>query len=290
MAVDSTTDRAVVLTEHDPVTVVDELPRCVFPVTATVELQRSIADDEPYEDLHPPEFPVEVREPESVPYVPETTVCFDNPAERAPDGERAWEPREFVASMNDVATQLGDSPTDPDDIRLTGLVVAELPPRYLTSVDGTPWAKQALFEEGGDITLGYLRKHGSLTAHEIREELGDGLPGETRAPLQLVQVSEVTAKQSLASRETVQAAGRTRYYTEPEAEKAGRPGDAPKHWKTERVQGPREEARSLDAVITDVDAFLPQFSEAEFVQSMTFDGRTVDRERFYAEDVLHQND
>ncbi|MGB9985774.1 hypothetical protein [Salarchaeum japonicum] len=126
MVQDSTTDRAVVVTEHDPVTVVDELPQCVFPVTATVELQRSIADDDPYEDVHPPEYPVEVREPQSVPYVPETTVYFDNPAERAPGGEQTWNPREFVTAMSEVTTQLGESPADPDELRLTGLVIAEL--------------------------------------------------------------------------------------------------------------------------------------------------------------------
>lgn len=288
-SVDSETERTVILEGFDPLEVVDSLPRTVFPVTAQVKLSRSSGNDVTDSTFRPPEYPVSLRKPKDTPYIPPTTIHFDNPAERPPDRKSVWKPHEFRDRFGDILVHLEEETgTDPDRTSLAGLCVVEIPPRYLTSDEGQPVAKPALYEEEGEMTMLYFQQSSGFTAHMVREELGDALPGKKRSPLQLTRMDEVIAKPSRASRDTRMEAGRARYYTEPEAEKAGKRGAIPGIWKLSDVSYTGDSARPLDGVLTDLDQFAPAFAETDLLKHVTFRGRTQEQEKFYAEQVLSQ--
>jgi len=288
-SVDSEKERRVILDGFDPVEVLNGLPQTVFPVTAQVELSRSSGTDITDTTFRPPEYPVPLRKPIDAPYIPPTTIHFDNPAERPPDRQSAWKPREFVDRFEEVLTHLEEETgTDPDRTSLAGFCAVEIPPRYLTSDSGRPVAKPALYEEEGEMTMLYFQQSSGFTAHMVREELGDALPGKKRSPLQLTRIDEVVAKPSRASRDTRMEAGRAQYYTESEAEKAGKRESVPGIWKLSSTTYSGDSARPLDGVLTDLDQFAPAFADADLLKHVTFRGRTQEQEKFYAEQVLSQ--
>jgi len=68
--------------------------------------------------------------------------------------------------------KIEDSPhVDPDRLQFTDLCVAEIAPRYTTSdpQTGDTVATPELYGDQGDITLGYFRREGSLSATEVRD-------------------------------------------------------------------------------------------------------------------------
>jgi len=283
------TDRAVtaILRILDPIEVIESLPPTAFPVSAKVHLDRASREDYPYETYRPPDYPVEVRVPAEAPYIPETTVYFDNPAERPPKNAHVVSSGEFVDGLEEIATHLEeDTATDPQRLYLTGLCVVEVPPRYLTFDDGEHAVKPALYEENAEMTLAYFQKDNSLSAHDVREELEEALPGETRTPLELIRLDEVTAKPSRLGRGTTQQAGRARYFTEREAEKSDDLDASPAIWKVNRLRRASDTARPLEAVIEEYERFLPALAETELLRELTFIGETRTVERFYAEQVL----
>lgn len=137
---DTSQEHVVMCTEHDPITILDTLPRTVFPVSARVELGRTIGDDTPYTEYsssgdqsgtetkdgdgngnkdrdHP--FPVTPRRPEPIPYIPETTIYFTNPAERAPSNRTAWLPRDCADGLTTLRDHIRrDTNADVDRLQL----------------------------------------------------------------------------------------------------------------------------------------------------------------------------
>jgi len=279
-------ERAIILEEIDPVSVIESLPPAVFPVTAKLELSRSSTDDSTHSTYNTPDYPVDMRVPTEDPYIPTQTVYFDNPAERPPDGATSWSPVDFVEKIEDLAAGFESETGLAPDLYLSGLCVVELPSRYISFDQGQRAANPMLYEENAEMTLAYFAKDSSLTAHQVREDLGDALPGETRTPMQLTRLDEVHAKPSLIGRDTVGKAGRRRYYSEREAAKSGKESLTPAIWMTNRVGGPAESFRPLDAVISELDEFLPSFTDTSLPQTVTFQGETEETERFYAEAII----
>jgi hypothetical protein len=288
MTVDETEqERAAILGELDPASVIEELPPTVFPVTAKVALKRSYTGDSPHGTYRTPEFPVDVRVPTETPYIPEQTVYFDNPAERPPDGVSAWRPSEFIDSIGELEVFFDEETrATTDRLYLTGLCIVEIPSLYLTHDDGQQAAEPGLYDENGEMTLAYFKKDSSLTAHKVREHLGDALPGETRTPLQLTRLDEVHAKPARTGRGTVGDSGRRRYFSEREAAKSNNEEMIPGVWKADRVASASESYRPLDAVVTQLDEFLPALSDSELLESVTFQGTVEESERFFAETIL----
>ncbi|EMA48215.1 hypothetical protein [Halococcus thailandensis] len=283
----ATRERVVLLAEHDPITVLETLPRTVFPVSARIELGRTVGDDKPYSDHDRGTLPVEPRRPEPVPYIPETTVYFTNPAERAPADRTAWTPQECADELAHLLDHFeAATNTDPERLRLRGLCLAELPAQYLTMDDGHHVASPMLYEENGPITLTYFRHDLSLAAHDVREELDDALPGRTRSPLQLVRLDELTAKPARHGEGTTGKASRCRYYTEAEAEAANDLSRTPAVWQLERTMTAHGSARPLDTILTQLDDFCPAVADSPLTKDVTFSGETGTQERFYADDIL----
>jgi len=278
---------AAIIRLLDPIEVLESLPPTVFPVSLQLQLDRTSGADQAYQDYRQPEYPVEVRKPSEAPYIPKTTVHFDNPAERPPKGADPKAPAEFIEGLEEIADHLeNETITDPQRLYLTGLSVVEVPPRYLTSDDGSHAVKPDLYEENAELTIAYFQKDNSLSAHNVREDLEEALPGETRTPLELIRIDEVTAKPSRLGRGTTRQAGRARYFTEREAEKSDRYEDIPSIWQVNRLQRPGDDTRSLERVLDEYERFLPALSETDLIRKLTFVGRTRTVERFYAEQVL----
>jgi len=112
------------------------------------------------------------------------------------------------------------------------------------------------------------------------------MPGETRSPPQLIQVTEATAKPARSSRETQQPAGRHKYFTEGEAERIGQLEAIPANWMLDRVAPASGGHRSLNSVLSEIDQFFPQLSETDLLEYIRLRGRTETSERFYANEVL----
>jgi hypothetical protein len=286
---DSEKAQSIVLTEPSPQTVIEQLPQDVWPVTAKLSLDRSSTHDRSHDEYTTPEYPVEVRQPRGVPYIPESTVYFDNPAERPPGDTKAWRPHEFREAMDEILAFFDeDTAVDTERLYVTGLCVVEIPAQYVRSDDGGIVPTHSLYEEHGEMTLAYFQKESSLSAHRVRSELDEALPGETRTPLQLTQISEVRAKEVKSDRTTRMKSGRTRYFTHSEADKYGKPELTPGIWKLRRITGANEEARPLEPVMSDIDRFAPSLADTDLMQHVTFTGETYEREEFLAENVLTQ--
>jgi len=135
--------------------------------------------------------------------------------------------------------------------------VAEIAPRYTTSdpQTGDTVATPELYGDQGDITLGYFRREGSLSATEVRDSLDTAMPGETRSPPQLIQITEATAKPARSSRETQQPAGRHKYFTEDEAERVDNLDATPAVWMLDQVAAATESHRPLDPVLSEIERF-----------------------------------
>ncbi|MDQ2051687.1 hypothetical protein RBH26_14500 [Natronolimnohabitans sp. A-GB9] len=278
---------AAILRVLDPIEIIESLPPTVFPVSAKIQLDRTSREDHAYRDYRPPDYPVEVRVPAEAPYIPETTVHFDNPAERPPKNAHPVSTAEFVDGLEEIANHLEeDTATDPQRLYLTGICIAEVPSQYLTFDDGAHAVKPALYEENAEMTIAYFQKDNSLSAHNVREDLDEALPGETRTPLELIRLDEVIAKPSRLGRGTTRRAGRARYFTEHEAEKAGSVDTTPAIWQVKRLRRPGDGSRPLEAVLDEYYRFLPGLAETDLIRELTFVGQTRTVERFYAEQVL----
>jgi len=113
------------------------------------------------------------------------------------------------------------------------------------------------------------------------------MPGETRSPPQLIQITEATAKPARSSRETQQPAGRHKYFTEDEAERVDNLDATPAVWMLDQVAAATESHRPLDPVLSEIERFFPQLAaETDLLEFIQLQGRTETSERFYANEVL----
>ena len=278
----------VIVDESDPRAVIERLPDTVFPVMIQFGLQKSTSGDRPHESLTTPEYPVDVRLPQG-PYIPQSTVYFDNPAVRPPRHTPAWRPREFLTSLSELFDELGESPrVDMDRLLLSQVRVVEVAPRYTTTdpETGDTVTTPELYSDRADLTLGTIRRESGLSAARVRDALDTAMPGDTRSPLQLTQITEATAKPARASRITQQPTGRHRYFTENEAERLDQLDATPAVWMLDHAASPAESHRPLDPVLSEIERFFPRLAEGDLLDHIQLRGRTETREQFYADEVV----
>lgn len=286
---DSEKSRAILLTEHHPLTVLDALPEAVFPVSATLTMRRTREADAEHPEFRQPQTPVTVYTPTTA-YIPETTVYFENPAERAPRNRKAWRVRSFFEELERVISEMSEAPgVSDDDLQLLGLEVVEVPVHLLTtdSETGATVVKPDLYDRQADLRLARFERVGGLQATAVREELAEALPGESRTPTRLTEVREVTAKPARHSRDTQGRAGTARYYTERDAEQVDDLSLTPATHRLRSEARPGDRSRPLSPILSELDSVLPELAGTDdLLRRVTFRGKTVQREVFHAEEVL----
>lgn len=284
----SDTARAVLLTDHNPRSVINRLPENVFPIRVKLKLARDRARDRADDEFQPPDFPVELRRP-ITPYIPETTVYFDNPAERPPENEIAWSRQRFCDRLFDVVAQLQEEANNHDVTpTLSELDVVEIPDQYLTTdpETGEYAAKPDLYERKGEMRIARFGKEGTLTATDVREHLEDALPGESRTPVQLVRVEEVQAKPQRLGSTTQVTGGRAQYYTETDAENTGSLELTPAIYELRSRSTAGDRTRPLTPLFPQLDDALPNLLGAdELLETITFVGEQQEKTVFHAEEV-----
>jgi len=287
---DSETTPAALLTDHDPCSVLDRLPNNVFPMRLRVHLPRGRETDTPHEQFQEPDYPVSLREPET-PYIPKSTVYFDNPAKRPPEGTTVWQPREFRDRLDDLLHHVNETThLSPDDLTLIELEVAEVPTHFVTTDPdtGEHVVTSDLYEKEGEIRIARFQKEGSLTATDVRDDLEDALPGEARTPTRLTRVEEVHAKPSRHGRSTTASAGRAQFYTETDAEQVDSLELTPAVYQLRRSSDSGDRFRPLGPVLSNLDDLLPSLTThtSDLVETVKFVGEEREQTHFHANEVL----
>lgn len=285
---DGTDTKVAFLTNHDPETVLDELPGIVFPVKMQLHYPLSRESDVTDGTYSTPEYPVDIHTPET-PYIPETTVYFDNPAIRPPTGTKPWPVAEFVERVTEQVSYVeGNGNNAETTLQLLSLTVAEIPQHYLTTdaETGAPAAKPDLYKQNGEITIAQFKRDASFSATDVRAELEDALPGETRTPTRLTKLVTATAKPARFGQGTTANAGQARYFTASEAEKNNDLSLTPAVYQPRKLGG--EEARPLAPFIDELDSFLPGLTrQTDLVATARFAGQEREETTFHAEEVFH---
>jgi len=287
---DSTETRAVLLSDHDPLNVLEQLPAAVFPIRLKLELSRNRGMDSEDGTFRPPEYPVPIRRPKGS-YIPETTVYFDNPAERPPSNEQVWTLEDFEERMEELLAKIKeDSPVDPGELMLLELDVVEVPEQYLTTdpESGTMAVKPELYKREAVMRIGRFEKDGTLTASDVRDRLDDALPGESRTPTRLTEVKEVHAKESREGSTTQRSGGRAQYHTDSDAENNNDLSLTPAIYRLQHQSRSGDRSRPLNPVLSELDQFLPCLTSqaSDLLNSLTFVGEERDRTVFHAREVL----
>lgn len=283
---------SALLTEHDPIDVVERLPSNIFPLRVKLHLSRSRDRDTVDDRFAVPEFPVSLQRPQT-PYIPETTVYFDNPAERPPEGKTAWRPEEFADQMGNLLEHIAEeTAADVDDVKLETLEIVEVPDHFVTTDADTGYlaVDPKLYDRQGELRLARFEKVGSLTATDVRDRLGDALPGETRTPARLSRVSVVNAKPSHHSRETTGAAGQAKYYTEKDAEQVNDLNLTPAVYQLRETSRTGDRTRPLTPALSEVDELLPGLMRGapDLLTTVKFVGEERERTIFHAREVVGQ--
>lgn len=282
--------RAILLANPDPFDVIAQLPNPVFPVRMTVELHRSREHDSDHAEYRRPHYPVTVQVP-SAAYIPATTIYFDNPAERPRGDTKAWGVTDAMDGLQAAVDAVAEEyPVAPGPLKLLGLEVVEVPTPYVTTNrdTGDPHVKSGLYERNADLRLARFDRDGSLSATDVRSELDDALPGESRSPIQLTEVRHVVAKQSRQGQQTQGEAGVARYYTESEAEHVDDLSLTPAIYRLQHLSRAGDRSRPLSPALDELDRLLPVLSKqgGDLLEQVTFAGEKQERTVFHAEEVL----
>ena len=261
----------------------NQLPTNVYPVKVGVELTRPHDQDQSFKRMRQPEYPVTVRESSHAPYVPPTTVHFQNPYEFPPKGANKWRFEPFAEGLAEIVSEVEKQyPEVSQRLYLNNLVLCEIPEEYAREVDGKRDWDRSLYEDRADFRAGYFKKRPRITDDEIQEELGPRLPGNVIKPLRLTEIKEVNAKEHRGDEKTTAASTRRKYFTSGQAERYGDNSLAPTKWdlddqSIEKAVG-QEGAEAAKS-------FFPTLSETDFFGAVEFTGRWVDRETFEEESV-----
>lgn len=285
----STTARIALLTESDPLVVLDTLPKAVFPIRLRLRLNSGAEHDSRDQMYQEPDYPVTLRHPDT-PYIPETTVRFDNPALRPIQGTKAWGKTDCIEKMADLIAHLDGVPgVDPEDLSLTELDVVEVPGHLLTTdtETGDVGVKPELYNRREEMVLARFQKDGRVSASQVRDRLEDALPGEERTPIRLVEIQEVTGKPTRLGENTQNRAGRAQYFTEHDAEKVNDLSLTPAVYRLRHLSRPGDRSRPLSPVIGNINEFLPTLSREapDLVETMTFAGDELEQTVFHAREV-----
>jgi len=287
---ESETTPAALLTDHNPRSVLDRLPNTIFPMRLRLHLPRGRETDTLHEQYQEPDYPVSLREP-NTPYIPKSTVYFDNPAKRPPEGTTVWQPGEFHDRLADLLDHV-DETTNllTEDLTLIELEVVEVPAHFVTTDadTGEHVVKPDLYEKQGEMKIARFQKEGSLTATDVRDDLEDALPGEARTPTRLTRVEEVHAKPSRHGQTTTASAGRAQFYTETDAEQVDSLELTPAVYQLRRISDSGDRTRPLGPVLSNLDDLLPSLCKRapDLVESVQFIGEERKQTHFHANEVL----
>lgn len=279
---------AAVLTEHDPLELIKALPKPVFPISMRIGLSPRRSEDSTDAEYRKPNYPVSINRLESA-YIPETTIHFDNPVERAPDGKSIWRPTEFAEKLSEILSHLSDvENVDTDKLALSSVSLAKIPVQYLTTDEqtGDTVAKPSLYERNAEATIGRFDRIGTLNATAVRDTFAEALPGETRTPTRLVQVEEVTMKQSRQGRGSAGQSSTTRYYTEADAENVDDLSKTPAVYGLPSTRSQSDGTRPLSPILSSLDSMFPILvGETDLLEIVKFRGRMASKQTFHAEEV-----
>ena len=279
---------AAVLTEHNPLELIKALPKPVFPISMRIGLSPRRSEDSTDAEYRKPNYPVSINRLESA-YIPETTIHFDNPVERAPDGKSIWRPTEFAEKLSEILSHLSDvENVDTDQLALSSVSLTKIPVQYLTTDEqtGDTVAKPSLYERNAEATIGRFDRIGTLNATAVRDTFAEALPGETRTPTRLVQVEEVTMKQSRQGRGSAGQSSTTRYYTEADAENVDDLSKTPAVYGLPSTHSQDDSIRPLSPILTSLDSMFPTLvGETDLVEMVKFRGQMASRQTFHAEEV-----
>lgn len=280
------TRRNAILTEQNPIDIIENLPPSVFPVSCRFSISSGRTDDEADTEYAQPSYPVDLHHATGV-YVPETTVHFDNPARRPPEGEIAWRPADFVPKLKAL---LEDAETlSEDHISLSRITVVEVPQHLITTdaETGDHVVKPELYSDEKQLTIARFQKNNSLTATHVRNELADALPGKSRTPTRLTDLEVVTAKPFRHGSQTTARSGRDLYYTETEAERTDDLSRTPAHYQSRYINRESERTRPLGPAVSELDEFLPELLNQtdDLVRVLKFIGHEEQRQSFVATEV-----
>lgn len=283
------TTRAALLADNDPVSVLDRLPNTVFPMRVTVHLPRVRDHDTPDEKFSGSTHPVEVQRPRG-PYIPETTIHIDNPAQRPPEDATLWSGSTVRDELVKLREYIEGTITDADALRIVALDLVEIPPHFVTTdaQTGDLCAKPDLYEQRGTLRMARFEKEGSLAASEVRDQITHSLPGESRTPIRLTRVTEAQAKPARQGWNTTGTTGRARYFTDKHAEQAGDLGLTPAIYQLEAANGTDARTRPLSSILPHLTDVLPAVADAdpELVTTVTFAGEQREQTVFYASEVM----
>lgn len=281
------TRRNAILTKQNPIDIIKGLPPAVFPVECRFSVRQGRTQDRKDTEYRQPSYPVDLHHSAGV-YVPDTTIHFDNPARRPPNDKVVWRPDGFSGKLRELFDK-ADTLSE-EDISLTRITVVEVP-QHLVTTDaetGDPVVKPALYDDEAEMTLARFRKHDSLSATKVRNNLsGDALPGESRTPVRLTDLISVTAKPTRHGRHTTGAPGRDRFYTDTEAEKTDNLSRTPAHYQSRYIGRESERTRPLGPAVSSLDGFVPELvrNSDGLVQVVSFVGHERERQSFVATGV-----
>lgn len=275
------------VTCYDPVQVVESLPKPVFPVKMEVRCPPTRTCDTPDETFSTPEYPANIMTPET-PYIPSTTVYFDNPASRPPASSKTWRQDEFVEAFAEQVEML-ESERDGGNtgVEMGSLTVVEIPQAYLTTdpETGSVVAKPGLYGDKAEMTLARFTRDGTIRATKIRSEVEESIPDESRALTRLTRLVEATAKPTRYGKQTQADPGRARYYTEAESEKYNDPSLMPAVYEPNTISG--DMTRPLSPFIDELGEFLPALvRRSELVTTAKLTGEERQETTFRAENII----
>jgi hypothetical protein len=287
---ESATARAALLADHDPRSVLDRLPNTVFPMRLKLHLPPSRDADTAHEQFRSPDYPVELQQPQT-PYIPETTVYFENPARRPREGATVWRPDAFSDRLTEILDHVTDaSPRSGDALSLLELEVCEVPAAFVTtdSETGEHVVTPDMYKNEAELRIARFQREGSLTATQVRDRLDDALPGESRTPTRLTRIEEIHAKPARQGRTTTGTAGRAKYYTDTDAEQVDSLDLTPAVYQLQQLARDGDRTRPLTPVLSDLESMLPELIRGcpDLVSSVKFVGEERERTQFHATEVL----
>jgi len=280
--------RIAYLAEYDPITLVESLPKTVFPIKMTVEYPLTNNTDSVDTTHTTPEYPVDIQVPHT-PYIPETTIYFDNPASRPRAKQHPWTQSEFTQKFREQLSYIKNQRSDEVKPRVTSITAVEIPYAYLTtdSETGNPAAKPELYEDEAEIAIVEFSRDASISATEIKSKLDDSLPGQSRSPIRLTKLIEATTKESRYGNITQQNPGRGRYYTAAEAEKSGELSRSPAVYAPDNETS--TQTRPLSPFIDELEQFIPVLireCEPDIMNRAKLTGQNEEKTTFHASDII----
>jgi hypothetical protein len=272
-------------------TAYERLPDCVFPVCATVRLDRRMSKDSTYRDIRPPEFPVHAKQSDSTPYIPDQKIHFYNPAEISNQSSKTWEYGEAVKRLNDAVAKVEEGdPQAAERFYLTGITLVEIQEEYVEYDDGGRAVASAdMFTDRAEMNIGYFEKRPTVSNQKVKEKIQSAAPGNVKQPLRLTEIKTVYAKEHRGDDDTTAESTKRRYFTDGQAEQYNDLSLTPATYRLLDDVEPseRDKYRPLSPALDRVNTFFPNLLNAsEFMHRIKFYGHLNDRSHFVEQDAV----